>query len=76
VEAVKDTAIGMYDRATAMRTRERLEAIGDFAALDTARARALASRYDLDYLVAERPFDLPVAFQSGQLRVYRLRAPR
>jgi hypothetical protein len=76
VEAVKDTAIGMYDRATAMRTRDRLEAIGDFAALDTARARALASRYDLDYLVAERPFDLPVAFQSGQLRVYRLRAPR
>jgi hypothetical protein len=75
VEAVKDTAIGMYDRATAMRTRERLEAIGDFATLDTARARALSRRYDLDYLVSERPFDLPVAFQSGPLKVYRLRAP-
>jgi len=37
------------------------------------KARTLAATYDIDYLLAERPFDLPLAFQSGNLRIYRLR---
>lgn len=73
VEALKDGALGMYDRAVAMRTRERLEAIGDFEALTAARARALAAAYELDYLVTEQTLDLPVAFSSGAITVYRLR---
>jgi hypothetical protein len=73
VESVKDTAIGMYDRGVAMRTRDRLAALGDFATLDAGRATALAAAYDLDYLVTEGTLTLPLAYSSGALRVYRLR---
>jgi hypothetical protein len=73
LEEIKDTAIGMYDRPVAMRTSERIAALGDFAALTPARARDLAQRYGLDYLVTEQPMDLPLAFSSGAIRVYRLR---
>jgi hypothetical protein len=73
VEAVKDAAIGMYERSVAIRTRDRIAAVGDFAALTPARARTLGAQYNLDYLVAEQPLDLPLAFQSGKLRVYRLK---
>jgi hypothetical protein len=73
VEAVKDTAIGMYDRQVAIRTRDRISAVGDFNSLSAARARALGATYDLDYLVTERAVDLPLAFESGRLRIYRLR---
>lgn len=73
VEAIKDVAIGMYDRDVAIRTRDRLADVHDFDRLTPTRARALASRYGLDYLVTDQPVDLPVAFSSGPLRVYRLR---
>lgn len=73
VEAIKDGAVGMYDRRVALRTRERVEALGDFTTLTPDRARTLASRYDLDYLVAEQPLDLPLEFTSGAIRIYRLR---
>lgn len=73
VEAVKDTAIGMYERHVAIRTRDRLAELTDFEAMTPARARGLAARYGLDYLISEQPLDLPIAFQSGALRVYRLR---
>jgi hypothetical protein len=73
VEASKDQAIGMYDRAVAMRTRDRVAAVGDFHTVTPERARALALTYDLDFLVTEAILDLPVAFVSGALRVYRLR---
>ncbi len=72
VEAVKDTAIGMYDRGVAMRTRDRLAELGDPARLTAVRARALAHAHGLDYLVTDLPLDLPLAFESGSLRVYRL----
>lgn len=72
VEAVKDAAIGMYGREIAMRTQERLAATADFARMTPARALALAERYNLDYLVTEQALDLPMAFQSGALRVYHL----
>ena len=73
VEAIKDGAIGMYDRSVAFRTRARVEALGDFTTLTPERARALSSQYDLDYLVSERSMDLPLEFSSGALRIYRLR---
>ena len=56
-----------------MRTRDRLRLVDDFAALSPARARALATEYDLSYLVTEHPMELPLVFQSGPLLVYRLR---
>jgi len=65
--------VGMYDRAVALRTRDRVAALGDFAALTPDHARQLAREFDLDYLVCDRALDLPVAFSSGQLRVYRLK---
>jgi hypothetical protein len=74
VEAVKDAAIGMYDRSVAMRTAERLAALSAFEQLDDDHARALGERYGLDYLVTEQPLTLPEAYRSGALRVYRLRA--
>jgi hypothetical protein len=73
VEAIKDGAVGMYDRAVATRTRDRVQALGDFKALTVEHARSLAREYDLDYLVTENAVDLPLAFTSGKLRIYRLR---
>jgi len=73
VEAIKDGAVGMYDRDVALRTRDRVDELGDFPALTPDRARALARKYDLDYLVTEQALDLPQVFSAGKLRVYRLR---
>jgi hypothetical protein len=73
VEPVKDAAIGMYDRTIAIETRDRVVALGDFASLTPERSRALANRYNLDYLITDRTLDLPLAFDAGTLRVYRLR---
>ncbi len=73
VEALKDGALGMYDRAVAMRTQERLEAIGDFGKMTPSHARVLAARYGLDYLITEQTLDLPVAFTSGAISVYAIR---
>ena len=73
VEEIKDSAIGMYDRDVAVRTRDRMAALGNFDSLAAAGAQQLAARFDLDYLIAEKPLDLPVAFRSGTLTVYRLR---
>lgn len=73
VEAAKDSAIGMYDRRIALRTRDRLHAVGDFRALSSGRARQLASEHGLDYLVTEQSVPLPLAFRSGDIRVYHLR---
>jgi hypothetical protein len=73
VEGVKDQAIGMYDRGVAMRTRDRLAAVGDFQTLTSSRARELAVAFGLDYLVTDRALDLPLVYSSGPLRVYQLR---
>lgn len=72
VEGMKDVAIGMYDRDVAMRTAERLAALPGYNALHTADARRLAAVYDLDYIVTESRMDLPIAFESGGLRIYQL----
>jgi hypothetical protein len=72
VEGVKDAAIGMYERGVAIRTRDRLAELADFDRLTPARARSLGVHYHLDYLVTEQPLDLPLAFESGAMRVYRV----
>ena len=73
VEAIKDAALGIYDRDIARRADERFRAIKDFHLLTREQVTSLAREYDLDYFVTPYPFDLPVAFESGNLRVYRLR---
>jgi hypothetical protein len=73
VEPVKDAALGMYDRTVALDVQDRVQALGEFASLTPERARALASRYNLDYLITDQTLDLPLAFDAGSLRVYQLR---
>lgn len=73
VEAVKDAALGMYDRDIAVRTDTRLRAVPNFTALTADDARALGAQYDLDYIVTEGILDLPLVYRSGALQVYRLR---
>lgn len=72
VEAIKDAAIGMYDRPIALRTARRLAALPNYDQLTTAEAKRLAAEYDLNFIVTGGALDLPLAFESGPLRVYRL----
>ena len=51
------------------------EVYGDFQQLTPAHARALAVKYELDYLISERPIDLPVAYRNGRFSVYTLGKP-
>lgn len=73
VEGVKDTAVGLYDRAIAERTDSRIREVADFTALSADSARRLGRQHGLDYLVTESTLDLPLAFESGALKIYRLR---
>ena len=73
-EEVKDAAVAMYDRQVAARVLQRAHAIGDFSTLDAHRARDLAARYDLDYLVTEsRNLDLPGVYSNARFVIYDLR---
>ena len=73
VEGSKDAAIGMYDRGIALRTQERLARVRDFPALSAEQIRELGGEYGLDYMVSEAALGLPLVFQSGAIRVYRIR---
>ena len=73
VEDVKDSAIAIYSRDVAVRYVERTTALGDFSTLGADRARELAGRYGLDYLVTESDMALPLAYSNDQFRIYRLR---
>jgi hypothetical protein len=73
VEGIKDAAIGMYERDVAIRTRDRLLEIDDYDHMTDGRARELAAKYGLDFMVSEAALSLPIAYSSGSLRVYRLR---
>jgi hypothetical protein len=72
VEDVKDSAVAIYSRDVAMRYLERMNAIVDFPALTPGKARSLAERYDLDYVVTESEMALPVAYRNGSFRVYAI----
>jgi hypothetical protein len=73
LEDVKDSAIAIYSRDVAVRYVERVKALGDFSELTVDRARDLAARYHLDYLVTEGELALPLAYGNEQFRIYRLR---
>jgi hypothetical protein len=70
LEEVKDSAIALYSRDVAVRVVERTSAIGDFNTLTADRARELARRYDLDYLITEADLPLDVAYRNAQFRIY------
>ncbi len=72
LEETKDSAIAMYDRGVALRVVDRTRALGDFDALTPESARALATRYDIRYLVTEHPLALPVVYRNTQFTVYEL----
>jgi hypothetical protein len=74
LEEVKDVAMAMYDRDIAVRVAERVRDLGDFDRLTPDTARALAVRYDLDYLVADRPIALPVVYRNSRFWVYALKS--
>ena len=60
-------------RATSPSSRcKRIRDAQNFDALTPDQLRALASRYDLDYLVVDRDVDLPIAYRNEQFRVYSL----
>ena len=73
LERMKDHAIGIYDRSAALRVAERERALAVLAWDSTDGARALARRYNLDYLVVDKRLDLPLAHRSGSLFIYSLR---
>jgi hypothetical protein len=73
IEALKDPAIAMYDRPTAMRLADRQRALQSLRWDTPDGARALARRFGLDYVVIDRELDLPLVHQSGSLFVYKLR---
>ena len=73
LEDLKDAALAIYDRGIAMRISDRRRALAATPWDTPDGARALARRYDLDYLVTNRPVDLPRAYRAGSLTIYRLR---
>ena len=73
VEDVKDSAVAIYSRDVAMRYLERMNAVGDFHALTPEKARALARRYDVHYLVTENALALPEAYRNQSFYVYDVR---
>jgi hypothetical protein len=62
----------MYSRDVAVRVVERTTALGDWNTLTADRARTLALRYGLTFLVTEATLPLPLAYSNRQFHVYRL----
>lgn len=75
LEEVKDPALAIYSRDVAQRVLDRVQDLDRFDTLTADRARQLADKYDLHYLVSDRTFALPMAHQTGPFRVYTLRPP-
>ena len=72
LEEVKDLALALYSRDVAVESLKRIRDAQNFDALSPDQLRALATRYDLDYLVVDRDVDLPIAYRNEQFRVYSL----
>jgi hypothetical protein len=76
LEAGKDPAMAMYDRALARRVAERTGSLGGFDTWSTADdIRQVALRYDIDVFVdrIDRDFPFPVLFRNDTFVVYDLR---
>lgn len=80
LEDVKDASIGFYGRPIALRVAERRAALGALPLAEpnvppddtAATVRALAARYDLQYLVTERALPFPEVYRNTRFHVYRL----
>lgn len=72
LESVKDVGIAIYSADIAHRVKRRVDDLGHFAALNAEKARQLAARYDLDFLITEHDVALPVIWQTEQFQVYDL----
>ena len=48
----------------------RIRDAAELRPLTPDELRALATRYDLDYLVVDRDVDLPLAYRNEQFRIY------
>ena len=75
LEETKDSAIAIYSRDVAQRVVERSAALANFDQMTADRARDLAGRYEVDYLVTETDLPLPIAFRNARFRIYALRTP-
>ena len=73
LEEVKDLALALYSRDVAMNALQRIDAASNLETMSADQLRGLAARYDLDYLVADRDVDLPLAYRNAQFRIYSLR---
>jgi hypothetical protein len=73
LEEVKDLALALYSRDVAMEALRRIADARGFDSFAPERLRALAARYDLDYLVVEHDVNLPLAYRNTQFRVYSLK---
>ena len=72
LEEAKDSAVALYSREVAVETLRRIKDLPNFETMTAGELQSLATRYDLDYMVAERAVDLPIAYRNQQFRVYRL----
>jgi hypothetical protein len=80
LEDVKDASIGFYGRPIALRVAERRAALQALPLAEpnmppdetAAGVRRLSTRYDLQYLVTERPLPLPEVYRNTRFHVYRL----
>lgn len=75
LEEVKDTALALYSRDVAMWVLGRIQDAQHFDALTPEQFQALASRYDLDYLVVDHDVALPLVYRNDQFRIYQLGPP-
>lgn len=73
LEDDKDAAVAMYSRPVAERVVERRHALANFTGLTAPEARALAERYDLNYLVTEAALPLPEVYHNARFRIYALK---
>lgn len=73
LEDVKDTAMALYARDVAERVLTRSRELGAFEELTPGKARDLAARYEIDYLISTATLDLPLVAIEGRFRIYRLR---
>jgi len=74
LEEVKDAALALYSPDVAARVRERVQDAQNFEAMTPERAKTLAKKYDLAYLVVDRDIDLPIAYRNARFRVYALKS--
>ena len=73
LEEIKDIGIAIYSDDIADRVSSRIVELGDFSQLDPSRAKRLARRYHIDYLITEHPIELPLVHEQGTFLVYDLR---